>query len=218
MTLVNVDPNNGPPSMAELKALGLGGVRLVARNDAVVRQYIGDVQANDLMVLAVITEQSGGAWGTADMYQIGNEPDIPSTADSRTPSQYIDYWNLYYNTMRGQGVQQPIMSAGLGSGMPSWWRSVQAAGGLPGCAALCLHPYAKTAAQSLALFASYRAIAPATSIFVDEWNRPHLEIPEYMMMLRSTTYIMGNAWFCWQPYQGFGLSTDEARLMSGMRS
>jgi len=203
---MNVDPLNpdNAPAIAELLSGRVRWVRLVSRNDAVLLAYVEACMAADIMVLAIITEQSAGFWCPADAYQIGNEPDMGPVdapyvpgSDQMGAAAYVGYWRLYFNTLRDQGVMQPIIGAGLGSGQTNYWQAVQLAGGLVGAAGFAVHPYAKTAAQAKRLLMAYQYITPNLPLWVTEWNRSAAEIPLFAQMLRQ--YSVMSAWFCWSP-------------------
>ncbi len=211
MTLVNVDPLNpaGQPSPDALIRAGFRGVRLVSRQG--VQPYVGSVQDAGLMVLAVITEQSGGFLCPADVYQIGNEPDLAGTADTRSAADYVSYWNLYRDT-----YPDPIMiGAGLASGQTPYWKAVQSAGGLHGCSGFAVHPYGKNATTALALLLQYRAVTVGMPLWVTEWNRPAAEVADFAAMLEQTDGIVQSAWFCWSDSMvpGFGLSPQQGRIL-----
>lgn len=211
--LCNVDPFN-PSNVAtaeELLRYGCRGVRLVSRHG--VEAYVAEVQGAGLLVLAVITEQSGGYICPADILQIGNEPDLPNHGDSFSEQKYLDYWNLYYGTWFAPGkpfAGVPVISAGLASGNVSYWQAIAGRGGLPGCSGLSLHPYAKTAAQAKTMIQAYQRIVPAMPIFVTEWHRPAAEVITFQTMLNQTTTM--SAWFAWG-YEQFALTPTIARML-----
>jgi hypothetical protein len=201
---MNVDPlysENAPPTEV-LLAHGCYSVRLVSRDTPEVLSYVSACQAAGILVLAILTEESHGFWCPADMYQIGNRPDLqgmlgPYTAgsDYMGAQAYVDYWTMYFNTMRDQGVTAPIIGAGLELGDPGYWKAVQTAGGLPGAAGFAVHPYVKTAPQAKALLASYQRITPNLPLYVTEWNRPRAEILPFAAMLRSSAIWAW--WYTW---------------------
>jgi len=204
---VNVDPLNpdNAPSIDELQRAGMRWVRLVSRDDDEVRRYIDTCWANGLMVLAVITEQSGGYLCPADIYQCGNEPDVAGTADSMSPSTYLAYWNIYHQTH----PDLVMIGAGLGSGQVRWWQDLVMQTGTPprGMAGFAVHPYAKTAAQAKTLLAAYQKITPSLPLWITEWNRPPAEMPAFASMLRQVSVM--NAWFCWSPSVARGVGIYE---------
>jgi hypothetical protein len=195
MTLgLNVDPFNSDnaPSVDQLQRCGARWVRLVSRPG--VEDYVSACHAADIMVLAVVTQQSEGYLCPAEFFQIGNEPDVPGTGDTMSAASYVEYWNLYRNTY----PDVPMIGAGLGSGQAAYWRSVQSAGGLHGAAGFGVHPYAKDATGARALLRQYQNITPNLSLWITEMNRPSGELPEFTTMLRTLPVVMW-AWFCWSP-------------------
>ena len=207
---MNVDPLNpsGAPAPQTLFGLGVRWVRLVSRRG--VEPYVQSCQQAGLMVLAVVTEESGGYLCPADCYQIGNEPDVDGTLDSMAPDTYVDYWHLYRGTYR----DVLMIGAGLGAGQPDYWAAVQQAGGLSGAAGFGAHPYAKTATEARHLLQAYKGITPELPLWVDEWNRPVGEIPAFVAMLRQQAVM--HAWFCWSDgmVPGFGLSPAKSRMLT----
>lgn len=229
MSLVNVDPlnpNDGSPDPIRLMQYGIRGVRLVVRTDERVRQYKAAVQASGLLVLGVVTEESGGevyADDPCDITQIGNEPDRGTNTQPYKPGSdimgaaaYVEYWRLYWNEWFAPG--RPLdghaaIGAGLQSGRTSYWSAVVKAGGLPGSAAMALHPYAKDAAAAASLIKAYRALSPWSSVWITEWNRSLAEIPAYKAMLHQAPGVVGDAWFCFHDYNGFALTDAGARVL-----
>jgi hypothetical protein len=205
VTGINVDPLNpdNAPRVDELQRTGVRWVRLVSRDDDAVRQYVEMCWSVGLMVLAVITEQSGGYLCPADVYQGGNEPDVAGTGDSMSPGAYVAYWNLYRKTY----PELVMVGAGLGSGQISYWQQVQAAGGLQGASGFAVHPYAKTAVQAKTMLAAYQKITPSLPLWVTEWNRPPAEVPAFASMLRQVSVM--DAWFCWSPSVARGVGIYE---------
>ena len=211
---MNVDPENpaNAPGPYKLKRLGFSWVRLVSRDSGAVRDYVDAAALCSVMVMAVITEQSGGYLCPADIYQLGNEPDLAGHGDTKSPAEYIEYWNLYRDTY----PDVIMISAGLASGSPSWWRKVQDMGGLHGLNGMAVHPYAKTAEEAEALLVSYEYITSKVPIWVTEWNRPATEIPRFMTMLRIWT--AGHAWFSWGGQQNpeFNMTPLQGRLLGSL--
>jgi len=168
---------------------------------------------SNLMVLAVITAESGGFLCPADVYQIGNEPDAGSPSQSpnnMTPVDYVSFWNLYRDTYPG-----PVMiGAGLASGQTAYWKAIQTAGGLHGAAGFAVHPYNKNTPTALSLLLQYRAITPGLGLWVTEWNRPPSEVVDFGAMLRQTSGVVESAWFCWDDGMvlGFGLNGKQRLL------
>ncbi len=209
MGLCNVDPLNpdGAPFANTLIAAGFRGVRLVSRPS--VAPYVQRMQDAGLMVLAVVTEQSGGYLCPADVYQVGNEPDVAGTGDSMSAADYVVHWNLYRETY----PDVIMIGAGLASGQTSYWQAVQAAGGLKGAAGFAVHPYARTALSAAGLLKAYQKITPGLSLWVSEWHRPDAEIPAFATMLRANTVM--SAWFAWggQPNPQFNLTPQSTRIL-----
>lgn len=220
----NVDPLNpaNAPTSAALLGAGLRWVRLVSRDNNAVRGAAADYQAAGIMVLAIITEQSGGyVLPGADYCQIGNEPDVSGTADAMSAHDYVAYWNLYYDTWFAPGrpyASVPVIGAGLGSGDTNYWRQVQNAGGLRGAAGYAVHPYAKTAGQALSLLTAYRAVTPTMSCWVTEWARPTREIAEFRAMLERVPGLVSHAYFSWggQDDVQFNLTDSQRRILGAV--
>lgn len=113
MTLINIDPLN-PANTAEpdfIKALGFTGVRFVSRSvqnpndpsqfapDPQVTDVKNAFQAANLFTLCVVTEQSNGVLiPDCDLYEIGNEPNVPGTRDTKPPWSFAGYLQLYRQT------------------------------------------------------------------------------------------------------------------------
>lgn len=110
---VNVDPHNSPdggwsygwgrPDPAQLYQEKFRGVRFTSRNDDRTRSYVDACKAltEPLRILAIITgESSGYLVPGADVYQIGNEPDVGSTYMS-ADDYYWNWWKIYRETYPG---------------------------------------------------------------------------------------------------------------------
>jgi hypothetical protein len=213
---VNVDPDNpaNAPTPEQVLRYNCRWVRLVSRYG--VDDYAEAMQARGVMVLAVVTEQSGGYICAADMVQIGNECDLPDHGDSFSPNKYVEYWNLYYGTWFAPGkpfAHVPVISAGFASGQTSYWQHIVNLGGLRGCSGLSVHPYAKTAAQARSLLLEYQRLSPALPalpIFVTEWNRPTAEIPGFAAMLNQTAAM--SCWFSWGGLADGSFKASEQQL------
>jgi hypothetical protein len=175
---------------ADLMRLGIRWVRLVSRPG--VEQYINWMQEAGIMVLAVVNEQSGGYLCPADVYQIGNEPDVLGTKDSMSPVGYRSYFRLYRETY----PDLTMIGAGLGSGQTNYWALVEQGGGLPGASGFAVHPYAKKAPQARLLLNQYRTFSPNLPLWCTEINRSAAELPEFVAMLKTLPVAMW-AWFCW---------------------
>lgn len=223
MTLVNIDPDNpngGRPDPAELLRYGIRGVALVPRRG--MADYVAYLQAAGLLVFARITEQSEGYVledCPADIYQLGNEPDLAGHPDTHSSQEYIAWWNLYYGTWFAPSeplAGYPVIAAGLCSGDTGWWRKVRDLGGLQGCSGLAVHPYGKPAAEAYKLLSAYRALTPTLPVWVTEWHRPAHEIAEYLAVLRRTSWIAGDAFFCWHDYGGWKLGEHRARMLGAL--
>lgn len=209
--LCNVDPDNpaNAPGAEELLRYGFRGVRLVSRHG--VENYTDAMWSAGLMVLGVVTEQSGGYLCPADVYQIGNEPDVAGTADYRPAPEYVSYWNLYRDTYS----DLMMIGAGLGSGQTSYWQAVKNAGGLHGAAGFAVHPYGKSATAAMSLLLNYRAITPSLGLWVTEWNRPTAETPEFAAMLDRLSGVVCHARFAWggQSDNQFNATPTQLRLL-----
>lgn len=218
-----MDPLNpgNTPTVEDLQRYGLRWVRLVSRDDQVLRDYVGLMHWAGVAVCCTITEQSRGyVLPDCDVYQIGNEPDIAGHGDSFNAQQYVDYWNLYYGTWFAPGkpyAGNPVIGAGLGSGQTPYWRNVLNAGGLKGAAGFAVHPYAKTTAQAKTLLLQYQAITPALPIWVTEWSRPTAETAEFAAMLNRFPGVVAHARFSWGGQQDpqFNVTPQQLRLIGG---
>jgi len=203
LTLVNVDPEN-PANTAPattIRDAGFGGVRIVSRNG--LADFVTECHEAGLFVLACVNEQSHGYLVPgADLYQIGNEPDIAGTNDSMPAQDYAGYAQLYRNTYR----ELPMITAGLASGQPLYLRDVDIAGGLVGFNAIALH-YPKDATD-INRFTKYAHGLPKV---ITEWWRPADHILEYKLELRKAN-VMLDAWFCWG-YGQWALQPDQLRAL-----
>src|SRR5258708_25556512 len=117
---MNVDPNNdcAAPSAARLIQSGFGGVRLTARDNPVNKQYIADMLAAGLEVVAIVATGDNAGYQPPQeevILQIYNEPDQPDTA--RVPGVYADLFAEWRNK---PGVKDnpriKSWAAGLASG------------------------------------------------------------------------------------------------------
>lgn len=98
-------------------------------------------------------------------------------------------WRLYRDTY----PTLTMIAAGLASGSVFWWRHVGPQ--LHGCAAVSVHPYAKTAAQARTLLRAYRAVRPDLALWATEWWRPPEQVVPFARMLAQEAEMA--AWFCW---------------------
>ncbi len=208
---VNVDPLNpaGAPTVDQLSHIGCRWVRLVSRPG--VEQYVADIQAGGLMVLAVVARESNGyVFGGPDVWQFGNEPDVVSEASwNMSPAEYAGTFNFYQATY----PQLTWIAAGLASGQTSYWQQVVLQG-LNNVTGFAVHPYAKTAPEARALLQAYLRITPSLPCWATEWNRPAMEIPGFASMLRQTVAM--SCWFCWSDgmVPGFGLTDSISRQLN----
>jgi hypothetical protein len=203
LTLVNVDPlnpvNTAPP--LEIRAKGFAGVRYVSRLG--LDDWVNECQTAGLYVVACITEQSDGHLPpNADLYQIGNEPDIDGTDDTMDAVAFAGYLQLYRRTY----PELPMITGALASGQPIYLRNVRDAGGLTGFLGVGLH-YPSEAT----MFAGYKRYTGGLPFYVTEWWRPTERILEYKVMLRQAGVVL-DAWFSWG-YQEFALSPAQERAL-----
>lgn len=201
--LVNCDPfnpaNTAPGSI--LRHSVFGGVRFVSRPGT--ESFVNEMQAEDLFVLAIVTEQSGGFLVPgADLYQIGNEPDIDGTNDTMSARDYAGYAQLY----RNDKPDLPMITAGLASGNPLYLRDVDAAGGLTGFNGIALH-YPRDATA----ISRYTRYAHGLPKYVTEWWRPYDRILDYRAELRKADIVL-DAWFCWG-YGQWALEPEQTRAL-----
>jgi hypothetical protein len=233
--LVNTDPlnpNDGMPEPYELLRFGIRGVRMVPRcwtddhgddpnpvhyPNPKQLLYMQQLHEAGLAAFGVVTEQSHGVMFTEepfDLYQLGNEPDVAGTGDSKTADEYSAWYKLYYDTwfVAGRALAGvPVITAGLASGNTAYWRALR--GRVPWASGMAVHPYGKTPAQAADLIRSYQAITPGLPVFVTEWHQPTDVIPAYVMMLNQLAGVAGHAFFCWHNYAGFQLGERGARLL-----
>jgi len=200
--LVNVDPFNpvNSPRPAGMPTV-FGGVRLVSRRG--IEDYVQELQANSLYVLAVVNEESGGYLVPgADLYQIGNEPDIDGTRDSMSAHDYAGYAQLYRETY----PDLPMILAGLASGNPLYLREVQANGGLKGFSGVAFH-YPKDGAL-IERFSKYAGGLPK---YVTEFWTGAQHIIPYLADLHRSGVVL-TAWFSWG-YDQWALKPDHLRAL-----
>lgn len=180
---INCDPENpnGRPDPVLLRRLGAGWVRLVGRDSDRCRDYVYACHAAGLNVLSVVARESAGyVLPSADMHQIGNEPDHTGPSSwTRTRAEYIEDWRIYRETY----PDLPMIAAGLASGDVTWWQAVGPQ--LHDCAAVAVHPYNKTAAQAQTLLTAYRKVRPDLGLWVTEWFRQPDQIVPFMRMLKA---------------------------------
>lgn len=210
---VNVNPSDpaARPDPARLQQLGLRWVRMVLRDDDATRAYMDACNAAELAVIGLVARESGGyVDGRPAVVQIGNEPDSAGASSwTMSPAEYVATWNLYRDTY----PDLAMISAGLASGLPDWWRSVQQLGGLRGCSGLALHPYGKGAADALALADAYQADLP---VWFTEWHRPPSEVPHYVAAARAAG-VAALVWFSWGGVTGFELDELTCRVLAACR-
>src|SRR5436853_4990653 len=189
---LNVDPTypEGTLSPAQLLKLGARGVRLVSGNNPALVRYVDALHQAGIRALAVIAQESQGyLLPNADIYQIGNEPDVTSGSSwTMTPDQYVEMFRIYRDTY----PDFPMIAAGLASGNIDWWKQVGPR--LKGCAAVAVHPYAKTAIQAQIMLRWYKAVRPDLALWISEWWRPDNEVVSFARMLRQEADAA--FWFC----------------------
>lgn len=208
---LNVDPSwsGGRPSAELLQRLGVDMVRLTSRDSDAVRDYIRMLHVYTIRTLAIITDESHGHLvDGADVYQIGNEPDLNSpSSETLTPDQYVERWRIYRETF----PDVPMIAAGLASGQVSYWQNVgpRLVGQVN---AVAVHPYAKTAAQAQTLLRAYKAVRPELALWVTEWFRDPNQVAPFQHMLRAEADA--GFWFCATDgmVDGMGLMTADFRL------
>jgi len=202
--LVNGDPQNSAnwPLGAVLRGFGFGGVRLVSRRG--IEPEVAQMQAEGMFVLAVVNEQSKGYLVPgADLYQIGNEPDIGGTADAMTPQDFAAYLQLYRNTY----ADLPMIPGGLASGDANYLKEVRLSGGLNGFSGVALHY-----PSSSIVLDTYKRYAPGLPIYVTEWNVSADRVIAYKAMLHAAGVAL-SAWFSWG-YEQWALSPQQARALT----
>jgi hypothetical protein len=201
--LVNGDPlnpANWPPANV-LRAFGFGGVRVVSRRG--IEAQTAAVQAEGLFVLAVVTEQSGGyLLPSADLTQIGNEPDIGGTADSMDPPTFTNYLRLYRDTY----PDLPMITGGLASGDYTYLQRVRDLGGLQGFSGVAVHYPANAT-----ILGRYRNNAAGLPLYVTEWNTSADRILAYRAMLAGANVAL-DCWFSWN-YSEWALTASQARAL-----
>lgn len=189
---VNVDPMNsgGSPEPAVLRRMGANWVRLVSRDDQIVRDYTDACHDVGINVLGVVARESEGyLLPSADMHQIGNEPDVRGPSSwTRSVNEYIEDWRIYRETY----PDLPMIAAGLASGDVTWWQTI--APHLQHCAAVAVHPYAKTASQAQTLLTAYRKVRPSCALWVTEWFRDEDQVVPFSRMLSAQADAA--FWFC----------------------
>lgn len=209
---VNVDPRfaDGAPTPDEVRAYGFDGVALVSREDT--HEYAWHMRESGIHVLARIDKSSNGHMVPADMYQIGNEPDIKSESSwTMTPGEWLKLWDQYRDTY----PDLKMIGPGLASGDPTWWTKANKT--LHGCDGVAVHPYAKNASDALLLLRAYANIVPKRKVWVSEWNRPVSELQVFLGMLGGMCEYA--AWFCWSDamVDGFGLVNGDGAKLEGVR-
>jgi hypothetical protein len=213
LTLINGDPENPTNwrSPQELRDIGITGVRVVSRPE--IASVVWMCQEANLYVLAVITGQSNIVQpdGTlkpymlpdADAYQIGNEPDISGTGDSRSPYQYAQD----LKAARANNPGACLIVGGLASGNATYLKSVRDFGGLAGYQAVAVH-YPRDAS----VLASFQRYTSGLPICVTEWwQQSPRDIPFYRAMMRQASVAL-DAYFC-IGYDKFWLTPEVARAM-----
>jgi hypothetical protein len=117
---MNVDPNNdcAAPSAAQLIQSGFGGVRLTARDNPANKQYITEMLAAGLEVVAVVATGDNLGYRPPEdevILQIYNEPDLIDTAMAAS-----DYADLFAEWRNKPGIKDNpnvrCWAAGLASG------------------------------------------------------------------------------------------------------
>lgn len=224
-----VDALNGPPSVRQLRNLGVNGVRMVAFDDEAFYDYYTAVSRAGFQTAVVLARESfstddyaseAADYGRAlsdplPIFVVGNEQDAglldadsPSSW-SMDPSQYAD---LFRRCAAGILEVQPLAQLVIGgfvAGQPAalgdYLEAIRKvySGPIHG---YDVHPYTKDATAASYLLALYAEYAePDMHAYVLEWHRPPREIKGYVRMLDRDTD--GWAFFCagdWN-VDGFGL-------------
>jgi hypothetical protein len=174
---INVDPNNvgaNPPAQ-RLLAARLDGVRLTARDNPENRQYIDDMLAAGVRVLAIVATGDNGGFvppHTQVVLQIFNEPDLagPTAMD---PVAYAELFAIY----RGTYPAFDCWTAGFASGQPAYYERFLSAltSRFPEVAlpsAVAIHPYLQTPAGLRRLAEDYWNLTGAIPVVATEWFHP----------------------------------------------
>jgi hypothetical protein len=174
---INVDPNNpgGGPPPERLLAARLQGVRLTARDSPENRQYIADVRAAGLQVVAIVGTGDNAGFVPADtqvVLQIFNEPDLDGPT-ALEPAAYADV----FATFRGTFPAYDCWTAGFASGQPGYYEQFLAAlssqhPDVNWPNAVAIHPYGQTPAGLRALAEAYWNVTGAIPVVATEWFHP----------------------------------------------
>lgn len=217
----------GRPSIQELGALGVTGVRLVAF-EGVPTAYYKELRAAGITIALVLARESmgddRGRWSELaghythsirpDILVVGNEMDAylldepsPSSWSMRVP-EYIELVARVREGTRELPEQPVLCGGGLVSGQPSWLQGLDPKA--LGLQALDVHPYGKDPGQVAILLDLYTAYG--LPLYVLEWNRGAGEVGNMVPTLRA--YTEGHCWFAWSDgmVPGYGLVQEDGTL------
>jgi hypothetical protein len=180
---------DGAVSPSLVRGLGATWIRIVARPEHNIVNYLRACRSDGIRVLLVYAKESFAGLSDrrealvayrqlygdlVDAHQVGNEPDLVSSSSwSMTPPELVAFGKLVRDVF-----PRPthLVVGGLGSGQPGYLQGVD----LTWADSLAVHPYLKDAPSSGdledlpdvdGLVAAYRAIVPATMpIVVSEWG------------------------------------------------
>jgi hypothetical protein len=171
---INVDPNNpgADPSPGRLLAAKFQGVRLTARDNPQNQQYIEDMLAAGLQVIAVVATGDNAGFvppHTQVVLQIFNEPDIVGPT-AMNPAAYADL----FASIRGTFPAHDCWTAGFASGQPSYYEQFLAAlssqhPNVHWPNAVAIHPYTQSPAGLRALAEAYWNVTGAIPVVATEW-------------------------------------------------
>jgi hypothetical protein len=202
-TCINIDPANEPWGLPD-PGSGFGmdkihGLRFVGRS-SIASALDWYFSWHRFGLMNVVTEESEGwVYDKADIIQIGNEPDIPGTADSMDPDTYGWYWNIYRGTYDGYA---PLWaSAGLGSGLVNAGNFLEAAwpGMDPKPDLIAVHCYDGDANQAMRecddLWNRF-----GIPVIVTEWWRPANQVWDMIYALNNPWVGRSTVWHSMYPY------------------
>lgn len=233
----------GRPAPDQIRAMGFRGVRWVYRNSPTCLNFFNGCEREGLLTLLVVARESLGPHTWQDFpiteitnqyqpwaFQIGNEPDAiynPGNKDNSVahrqslapsswvmdPDEYHEFHSRYALHFRTHDPDAMVATAGMCSGIPSWFFEV-AHGDRLDYNRLGVHPYSKDAREAETLLEDYAGDGGYP--LISEWNRPASQIGTYVSMLNRHD-SWDSAWFCWsnQMVNGFGLYDHDKLTAEG---
>lgn len=159
---------DGRISVEVVKGFGATWIRIVAKPEFDITQYLEQCQREGIDVLLVLAQESGGDYAAyqrqyaefVTAVQVGNEADLDSSSSwTMTQAELV---SLGRTVRQIFGTDTPLVCAGMASGHPEWLDGVD----LSWADAIACHPYAKDAPSE-----TDREDLPDMDVLVREYQR-----------------------------------------------